>query len=440
MIDEDFYEVRLTELLKFYTSHSINGLSRTRTPIVLSTLSAVRALFLQDYVLDTIRNSDYCKSYPLDLFLCKRALIIDNQDNRVVEHSNIDIQALHQVLHSASSARARRRFPFPFLSIGPIHLLRSATVSVPMETIGRNILSKFSSKSSDKSISSLDARASDVVLMSRFFSVKYVIDVMVEENKRKYLLTVSSSEKSTQNFQLYSQFSILQMPFPGVELFANYSKLNYDLSELTFGDALHPSQLEPKINHVLPQYSGLLINFDRFDIITLTCRYFQVIIDLLAKSIVAAILSNGQDISSLNVHCISGYDRTPTFAALLRVLLWADGFAHHSLSPSQVAFLIVSYDYFLFGHLLYERFIKKEEIMRFCFDIMVFLCNPTFRLSKRIKLLLKNKPIPETTNHGANELKFLFNFSCDSVTDEDFGSKLFEVRKIFLRIYDSKPS
>jgi len=49
------------------------------------------------------------------------------------------------------------------------------------------------------------------------------------------------------------------------------------------------------------------------------------------------------------VHCISGWDRTPLFISLLRLSLWAEGVIHKSLSPLEVLYLTIAYDWFLFG-------------------------------------------------------------------------------------------
>ena len=49
------------------------------------------------------------------------------------------------------------------------------------------------------------------------------------------------------------------------------------------------------------------------------------------------------------VHCISGWDRTPLFISLLRLSLWADAVIHRSLSPLEILYLTIAYDWFLFG-------------------------------------------------------------------------------------------
>ena len=53
--------------------------------------------------------------------------------------------------------------------------------------------------------------------------------------------------------------------------------------------------------------------------------------------------------SGLLVHCISGWDRTPMFISLLRLSLWADGIIHASLTPTEILYLTLAYDWYLFG-------------------------------------------------------------------------------------------
>jgi hypothetical protein len=71
--------------------------------------------------------------------------------------------------------------------------------------------------------------------------------------------------------------------------------------------------------------------------------------------------------SSILIHCISGWDRTPLFISLIRCILWADGLAHQSLNEEEFLYLTLSYDWLLFSHQLHNRLQKQEEIMYFCF-------------------------------------------------------------------------
>jgi len=45
-----------------------------------------------------------------------------------------------------------------------------------------------------------------------------------------------------------------------------------------------------------------------------------------------------------------GWDRTPLYISLLRILLWAEGLVHQSLDVDQMLYLTVAYDWLLFGY------------------------------------------------------------------------------------------
>ena len=84
--------------------------------------------------------------------------------------------------------------------------------------------------------------------------------------------------------------------------------------------------------------------------------------------------------SGMLVHCISGWDRTPHFVSLLRILLWAEGEAHQSLNVDQMLYLTMAYDWFLFGHQLSHRLKKQQEIMFYTFDVLGHLLAADFSL------------------------------------------------------------
>lgn len=67
--------------------------------------------------------------------------------------------------------------------------------------------------------------------------------------------------------------------------------------------------------------------YENWDIIRMTQNYVKLLLKYLREN------SNG-----MLVHCISGWDRTPLFISLLRILLWADGAIHHSLNAHQMLY------------------------------------------------------------------------------------------------------
>jgi hypothetical protein len=99
------------------------------------------------------------------------------------------------------------------------------------------------------------------------------------------------------------------------------------------------------------------------------------------------------------IHCISGWDRTPVFVSLMRITLWADGIAHKSLSPLEMLYFTLAYDWMLFGHnlahrakdqnveLLYFAFYVLDKITDEKFSVHHAAGNPSDNVSRTTKLL-----------------------------------------------------
>lgn len=90
----------------------------------------------------------------------------------------------------------------------------------------------------------------------------------------------------------------------------------------------------------------------------------------------------------LLLHCVSGWDRTPLFICLLRCLLWADDLMHCSLTPIQMLYLTLGYDWFLFGHKLKTRMELGEEILRFTFQFIGEMAKCTELSLRRVYVLM----------------------------------------------------
>ena len=112
--------------------------------------------------------------------------------------------------------------------------------------------------------------------------------------------------------------------------------------------------------------------FQKWDLIELTQKYLRLILTYLEEP------GGG-----ILVHCISGWDRTPLFISLVRLSLWADGLIHTSLSPTQILYLTIAYDWFLFGHQLEDRLTKGEEIFFFCFYFLKFIGGKEYQCNSR---------------------------------------------------------
>jgi myotubularin-related protein 14 len=70
-------------------------------------------------------------------------------------------------------------------------------------------------------------RMADIQLLKRLH-VKYIFDLMMENRKVKFGLTVSSSEKADSLGRYTTAgFRILSVPYPGVEFFREYKANRY---------------------------------------------------------------------------------------------------------------------------------------------------------------------------------------------------------------------
>ncbi|XP_063661448.1 myotubularin-related protein 14 isoform X11 [Pan troglodytes] len=170
---------------------------------------------------------------------------------------------------------------------------------------------------------------------------------MVENKKVKFGMNVTSSEK-VDKAQRYADFTLLSIPYPGCEFFKEYKDRDY-------------------------MAEGLIFNWKQcWDLVQQTQNYLKLLLSLV----------NSDDDSGLLVHCISGWDRTPLFISLLRLSLWADGLIHTSLKPTEILYLTVAYDWFLFGHMLVDRLSKGEEIFFFCFNFLKHITSEEFSALK----------------------------------------------------------
>lgn len=226
--------------------------------------------------------------------------------------------------------------------------------------------------------------------------------------------SVSSSEKVDKE-KRYARFHLAAMPYPGCEFFKNYrdnshspQTIYYNWSDefnnadISIGDIhLHQSfngtMPAPAASTTVtpsgvvaasantPTASGSNANngtngtaangqtkyvpldirwndYQAWDLKTLTLNYLRSCLHNIRYSN-----------SGMLVHCISGWDRTPLFVSLLRITLWADGVIHQSLSPLQMLYLTVAYDWYLFGHNLPDRLYKGEDIFFFCFNMLKYM-------------------------------------------------------------------
>ncbi|RWS06197.1 myotubularin-related protein 14-like protein [Dinothrombium tinctorium] len=350
-------------------------------------------LMLLDYKqVITISNEtgELCSSYPSKIIVPQRST---NEccANNAFDSSQLDSTKLRELILKARIARCRARFPVPVILFDNKYICRSATLSCGPEIYGRkgfDLLfttnssdrNKASSSATQHSLSSLSSltisdssqvfstvRNHDINLL-KYVSVGYICDLMVEKKKVKFCVNITSSEKADKESR-YSDFEILSLPYPGCEFFRDYRDNDYYAEGLVFDWQQHFIDADLDIpKEVLNCDLGIEWNkYRTWDIVTLTRNYLKLLLFYLNKNN-----------NSLLIHCISGWDRTPLFISLLRLTLWADGKIHQNLSPLEITYLTVAYDWYLFGHNLSDRIAKGEEILFFCFYFLKFITESSF--------------------------------------------------------------
>ncbi|EGD74505.1 hypothetical protein PTSG_05869 [Salpingoeca rosetta] len=209
-------------------------------------------------------------------------------------------------------------------------------------------------------------RSADIQLLDAL-NVKWIFDLMVENRKLKYRYYVSSSEKADAE-RRYDRFSIVAVPYPGVEDFAHCEADEFD----AFGKRIDWTNPRFDADVSIPyQPSAINIDYEQYrtwNLGEITANYMKLLVHLIATGTGEGLL----------LHCISGWDRTPLFTSLLRLSLWADGVSHASLSAEEALYLTVAYDWVLFGHQLSTRLSKHEAIFFFCFDFLQHLADAEY--------------------------------------------------------------
>ncbi|TPP63703.1 Myotubularin protein 14 [Fasciola gigantica] len=177
----------------------------------------------------------------------------------------------------------------------------------------------------------------------------------------KYWVPVTSSEKADPHNR-YHDFEIIPMPYPGSEFFRVWRDSGYLMRGLKFDWEQPMVEVILRAESIRKTLLSADIEWQRYktwDVTTLTTNYLKLLLGLLFEG------SGG-----ISVHCVSGWDRTPLFISLMRCLLWADDLVHQSLSPFEMLYVTLAYDWFLFGHKLRTRMEMGEEILRFAFSYL----------------------------------------------------------------------
>ncbi|NWZ71426.1 MTMRE protein, partial [Acrocephalus arundinaceus] len=346
-------------------------------------------LFGRDYRYSVIPNvhGEVCAHYPRHIVFLER----DAGASRDSYESTVQVGKLQDLINRSKMARCRGRFVCPVILYKGKHICRSATLAGWGELYGRTGYNYIFSGGSDdawadaEDISEEDSalrnadsqlfdkvRGHDIKLL-RYLSVRYICDLMVENKKVKFGLNVTSSEK-VDKAQRYADFTLLSIPYPGCEFFKDYKDRDYTAEGLIFN--WKQDYVDAPLSIPVSLTQSLNIDWSEYqswDLVQQTQNYLKLLI---------SIINSDADDSGLLVHCISGWDRTPLFISLLRLSLWADGLIHTSLEPSEILYLTVAYDWFLFGHMLVDRLSKGEEIFFFCFNFLKHITSEEFSALK----------------------------------------------------------
>lgn len=349
-------------------------------------------LFQADYEVETIENEDgqICATYPLKMYFLKGA-----KGEPSVQSSNILREPLQ---HGARFGRVRTRYPMPVILYRGRNICRSSSLTMRLEalvqtthntirdTLGYSDGTSGSSPElqgsqneegpsdsaemaellqtlqSDQSTAMDRHRLADITLI-RTLRVTHIADLMLENCKRFMGVSVCSSEKND-SYKRYADFTLLVLPYPGVEFFKHFNP-----SEPELAKSLHFDwSAWPAVNRPPGSLSYGHATISDWDAITITQNYLKTMLYCLCDSTCNGML----------VHCISGWDRTPLFVSLLRISLWADGEIHQTLTAEQILYLTIAYDWMMFRHQLVLRQMHEEDIFAFCFYFLEHITSSEF--------------------------------------------------------------
>uniref|UniRef100_A0A671TJ01 Myotubularin related protein 14 n=1 Tax=Sparus aurata TaxID=8175 RepID=A0A671TJ01_SPAAU len=349
-------------------------------------------LFARDYKYSIIHNAngEVCGHYPRQIVFLEYECTDVERDRF---ESTVQITKLQDLVNRSKLARCRGRFVCPVILYNGKHICRSSTLAGWGELYGRTGYNYIFSGGADDTWTESEevleddsavrngdsqlfdkVRGHDIKLL-RYLSVRYICDLMVENKKVKFGLNVTSSEKADKA-QRYADFTLLSVPYPGCEFFKDYKDRDYTAEGLVFN--WNQDYVDAPLTIPVCFTQNLNIDWTQYqswDLVEQTQNYLKLLLHII----------NSDDESGLLVHCISGWDRTPLFVSLLRLSLWADGAVHASLEPSQILYLTIAYDWFLFGHMLPDRLSKGEEIFFFCFNFLKHIVSEKFSAVKKLR-------------------------------------------------------
>lgn len=413
----------LRELLKFFSNtHYKSKDTDHRTEKIEDTCIYLISKDYPNHIIINNENGELSNSYPSKIIIPEieesltptnrelpPPLLTTSDDNGKVGAKKLDATKLKDLMCKARVARCRARFPIPVILYRNKYICRSATLSSGAEIYGRSVYDytfndnkKYCRSNAEFVNTSIDedeeeyvdvigdspplppsltigdssqlcsqVRSQDIKLL-KYFSVNHICDLMLEKKKVKFGLNVTSSEKADKENR-YSNFNIMSLPYPGCEFFREYRDNSYCGEGLVYNwnqNFVDAKFDLPNCDEISKQLKIDFAEYRSWDVIKLTQNYIKLLLYLVKRLD-----------SSILIHCISGWDRTPLFMSLLRLTLWADGEIHKNLNAIEITYLTVAYDWFLFGHNLYDRLHKGEEIMFFCFQFLKFITSDEFSIN-----------------------------------------------------------
>ncbi|KAF2368117.1 Tyrosine/serine-protein phosphatase IphP-type, partial [Trinorchestia longiramus] len=306
-------------------------------------------------------------------------------------------QELQTLVESSKYGRSRNRFVVPVILYNGKYIARSSTVPLAREVLARmgidilssavttlyQSLSTFSlptlsflkeTSGVEESVvqENLDFfskhKAADAALLKKY-KISTIFDLMVEEQKVKFYLYCSSSEK-VKGETFYEDFTLNIVPYPGCEFFRKFTDRAFNATDLKFD--WNQAEINAELKLQEDMFPGCNTTaYKNWDLRRLTRRYLQYMLTYMK--------SDQHD--GMLVHCISGWDRTPLFVSLLRISLWADGVLHQSLDAAQMLYFTLANDWMFFSHQLADREKKSETVMVFCFYFLKYIKGEQFNVN-----------------------------------------------------------
>ncbi|XP_035231742.1 myotubularin-related protein 14-like [Stegodyphus dumicola] len=247
----------------------------------------------------------------------------------------------------------------------------------------------------------------DIALLQQL-DVQYICDLRLRDPSKDIPQFSHSNSAYKQNYEV---FKTAHLPYPAITFFSNYHIARNPLIMFDW------NLVSPRFEVALPDIDYMTLyqvdftKYQEWHLVDLTLNYLLVLQTYVTSD---SLPKRG----GVLLHCVAGQDRTPVFLTLLRLSLWADGLIHEFLTPKEILFFTIAYDWYLFGHDLEESLDRNWEIMHFCYSILDYVAADRFSVRK------------SEENGG-----IACRLNLDPPEETDRKEKLFEVMELFMRFY-----